>query len=302
VSAPATDYRRFLEPATVSKLANLDLIARLVVEGFITGLHRSPYHGFSVEFAEHRPYYPGDDLRHLDWKVYAKTNRFYLKEFEEETNLKAYLLIDASASMGYSSGGVTKLQYALYLAAALAYLMIHQRDAAGLVTFDDHIRRYLPPRSVFSYLTQIFKELQATYSSSATDVAGTLHQMAERIHRRGLVMLFSDLLDDPQKIISGLRHFRHNHHEVLVFHILDPLERSFAFRHDGLFVDLESGEKMETQPWHIRGDYRRLVEEHIALLKRSCRENRIDYVLMESSQPFDAALLQYLGKRKRLGG
>lgn len=302
MSSPISDYRRFLEPATVSRLANLDLIARLVVEGFITGLHRSPYHGFSVEFAEHRPYNIGDDLRHLDWKVYAKTNRYYLKEFEEETNLKAYLLIDASASMSYTSGGISKLQYALYLAAALAYLMIHQRDAVGLVTFDDKIRRFLPPRSIFSYLTQLLLELQNTRSSSATDIAATLHQMAERIHRRGLVMLFSDLLDDPQQIISGLKHFRHNNHEVLVFHILDPLERSFNFRQDALFVDLESGKQLATQPWHIRRDYCRLIEEHIETLKRSCRENRIDYLLMDSGQPFDTALLQYLGKRKRIGG
>ncbi len=302
MNAPTPDYRQFLQPATVSKLANLDLIARLVVEGFITGLHRSPYHGFSVEFAEHRPYMPGDDIRHIDWKVYAKTHRYYRKEFEEETNLKTHLLIDASASMGYTSDKVTKLQYATYLAAALAYLMIHQRDAVGLVTFDEKIRRYLPPRSVFSYLPLLLQEMQNTTSSASTDVAQTLHQMAERIHRRGLVMLFSDLLDDPLQIISGLKHFRHNHHEVIVFHLLDPLERSFNFRQDAQFVDLESGEKMATQPWHIRGEYRRLIEEHIETLKRLCRENRIDYVLMDTSEPFDRALLQYLGKRKRIGG
>lgn len=302
MASPAPDYRQFLQPAVVSKLTNLDLIARLVVEGFITGLHRSPYHGFSVEFAEHRPYMPGDDIRHIDWKVYAKTNRYYLKEFEEETNLKAYLLLDASASMGYGSGAVTKLQYATWLAAALAYLMIHQRDAVGLVTFDEKIRRYLPPRSIVSYLTLLLQEMQNTASSAATDVAQTLHQMAERIHRRGLVMLFSDLLDEPQKIISGLKHFRHNNHEVIVFHLLDPLERSFNFRQDALFIDLESGEKMTTQPWHIRGDYRRLMAEHIETLRRQCRENRIDYLLIDTAQPFDTALLEYLGKRKRIGG
>jgi uncharacterized protein (DUF58 family) len=302
VNTPTPDYRHFLQPATVSKLANLDLVARLVVEGFITGLHRSPYHGFSVEFAEHRPYMPGDDIRHIDWKVYAKTHRYYRKEFEEETNLKAYLLIDASASMGYHSGTVSKLQYATYLAAALAYLMIRQRDAVGLVTFDAAIRRFLPPRSIFSYLTLLLQEMQNTLPSSATDVAQTLHQMAERIHRRGLVMLFSDLLDDPAQIISGLKHFRHNNHEVIVFHLLDPLERTFNFKQDGLFVDLESGDRMATQPWHIRGDYRRLIDGHIELLRRQCRENRIDYVLLDTGASFEEALLQYLGKRKRIGG
>ncbi|HPR87090.1 MAG TPA: DUF58 domain-containing protein [bacterium] len=302
MAAAAPDYRQFLQPGTVSKLANLDLVARLVVEGFITGLHRSPYHGFSVEFAEHRPYMPGDDIRHIDWKVYAKTHRYYLKEFEEETNLKTYLLLDASASMGYSSGTVTKLRYATYLAAALAYLMIGQRDAVGLVTFDDKIRRYLPPRSISSYLTLLLQEMQNTLPAATTDVAQTLHQMAERIHRRGLVMLFSDLLDDPQNIISGLKHFRHNHHEVIVFHLLDPLERSFDFRQDGLFIDLESGERMATQPWHIRSDYRRLIAGHIESLRRQCRENRIDYVLMDTGTSFEGALLQYLGKRQRIGG
>lgn len=296
------DWRKYLDPRALSRIGRLELKARLIVEGYIAGLHRSPYHGFSVEFAEHRPYMPGDDIRHIDWKVYAKTNRYYLKEFEEETNLKAHLLLDASASMGYGSGAVTKLQYAIWLAAALAYLMIHQRDAVGLVTFDEKIRHYLPPRSILSYLTLLLQEMQNTASSAATDMAQTLHQMAERIHRRGLVILFSDLLDDPQKIVSGLKHFRHNNHEVIVFHLLDPLELSFNFRQDALFIDLESGDKMTTQPWHIRNEYRRLMMDHIETLRRQCRENRIDYLLVDTSQSFDTALLEYLGKRKRIGG
>ncbi len=299
---PAQDYRQFLKPTTVSKLANLNLVARLVVEGFITGLHRSPYHGFSVEFAEHRPYMPGDDIRHIDWKVYGKTNRYYLKEFEEETNLKAYLLLDTSASMNYTSHSITKIEYAKYLAAALAYLMIHQRDAVGLVTFDEKIRRYLPPRSVFSYLSVLLQELQKTKSRFKTDIAETLHQMAERIHRRGLVILFSDLFDDPQQIISGLKHFRHKKHEVIVFQILDPYERTFNFKQDAVFQDMESGEKLATQPWHIRAEYRRLMQEFIHTLKTHCRENRIDYVLMDTTQDFDRALMQYLIKRKKIGG
>lgn len=298
----AQDYRHFLQPATVSKLANLDLVARLVVEGFITGLHRSPYHGFSVEFAEHRPYNPGDDIRHIDWKVYAKTHRFYRKEYQEETNLKAYLLVDASGSMGFTSHTLSKLQYATYLSASLAYLMMHQRDAVGLVTFADKIRRYLPPRSVMSYLNVLLQELQNTESTSQTQMAPTLHQMADRIHRRGLIMIFSDLLDDPQEILSGLKHFRHNNHEVIVFHILDPYERFFDFKKDAIFVDVETGEKLATQPWQIRGEYRQLVASHIETIKKQCRENRIDYVLMDTSESFERALLQYLVKRKRIGG
>jgi len=302
MAAEPLTNRQFLDPAAVSKLGNLSLVARLVVEGFITGLHRSPYHGFSVEFAEHRPYMPGDDVRHIDWKVYGKTHRYYLKEFEEETNLKAYLLLDASASMGYRSQEISKLQYGAYLAAALSYLMIHQRDAVGLVLFDEKIRRYLPPRSVFSYLSVLLQELHNVSYQAETHIARTLHQMAERIHRRGLIILISDLLDDPAEIISGLKHFRHKKHEVIVFHLLDPMERSFNFRQDTVFQDLETSDQIATQPWHIRGDYRRLVAEYIASMKKSCLENRIDYVLIDTGESFDRALLQYLLKRKRLGG
>ncbi len=296
------DYRQFLRPDVVSKLANLNLVARLVVEGFITGLHRSPYHGFSVEFAEHRQYMPGDEIRHVDWKVYAKTDRYYVKEFEEETNLKAYLLLDASASMGYSSHGINKLQYATYLAAALSYLMLRQRDSVGLVTFDQKIRKYLPPRSVNTYLSLILQELQKVKTRAKTNVADTFHQMAERINRRGLIIIFSDLFDDPHQVLSGLKHFRHKKHEVIVFHILDPFERFFDFKQAAVFQDLETSEKLATQPWHIRGEYRRLMNNFVETYKKQCRENRIDYVLMDTSEDFERALLQYLVKRKRIGG
>ena len=273
-----------------------------MVEGFITGLHKSPYHGFSVEFAEHRQYMPGDDIRHMDWKVYAKTDRFFVKQFEEETNLKSYLLVDASASMGYTSHAITKLQYAGYLSAALSYLMLKQRDSVGLVTFDEKIRAMLPPRSVNSYLTVILQELQRTRSQSSTHIAAALHEMAERIHRRGLIILFSDLFDDPREVLSGLKHFRHKKHEVIVFHLLDPMERSFNFRRDAFFEDMESGETLSTQPWHIRGDYRTAVEQFIDEYKRECQGHRIDYVPVSTEQPFDRVLLQYLIKRKRIGG
>jgi len=296
------DYRRFLQPETVSKLANMNLVARLVVEGFITGLHKSPYHGFSVEFAEHRQYMPGDDTRHIDWKVYAKTDRYYVKQFEEETNLKSYLLVDASASMGFTSHKINKLQYATYLAAGLTYLMLKQRDSVGLVTFDQKIRKFLPPRSVNTYLSLILQELQRTKSRSKTNVSKTFHQLAESMHRRGLVIIFSDLLDDPYKVMAGLKHFRHKKHEVIVFHILDPFERNFDFTQDAVFQDMETGEKLATQPWHIRGEYRHLMSEFIDTYKKQCRENRIDYVLMDTSEDFDRALLQYLLKRKRING
>ena len=296
------DYRKYLKPEVVSKLKNMNIRARLVVEGFITGLHRSPYHGFSVEFSEYRQYMPGDEIRHMDWKVYGKTDRFYIKQFEEETNLKCYLLLDASGSMGYSSHKITKLEYASYLAAALTYLMIEQRDAVGLVTFDQKIRKYLPPRSIKSYLHQILKELDQVTCSEITDVANTFHEMAERIHRRGLIIIFSDLYDDPDKVLSGLKHFRHNKHEVIVFHILDPLEINFDFKRNTLFKDLETSDELLTQPWHIQAEYQKKMKQFIENYKRQCRLNRIDYVLLNSSWDYDVALMEYLNKRKRIGG
>jgi len=296
------DPMTFLQPQVVSKLANLHLVARLVVEGFITGLHKSPYHGFSVEFAEHRQYMPGDDIRHVDWKVYAKTDRYYVKQFEEETNLKAYLLLDTSASMGYSSHGVSKLQYSAFMSAALSYLMLKQRDSVGLVTFDEKINSFLPPRSINTYLNVLLQELQRCRSGASTKIANTLHHLAERINRRGLIILFSDLFDDPQTVLSGLEHFRHKKHEVIVFHVLDPMERSFNFRQDGQFEDMESGDKLATQPWHIRTEYRNLVSRFIETYKRECLSHQIDYVLIDTEEPFDQALLQYLIKRKRIGG
>ncbi len=296
------DYRKYLNPEVLSKLRSMDLRARLVVEGFITGLHKSPYHGFSVEFAEHRQYMPGDDIKHVDWKVYGKTDRFYVKQFEEETNMKAYLLLDSSASMGFSSGGVTKLQYASYLAAALAFLMIRQRDAVGLVTFDEVIRRYLPPRSVTTYLNQILIELENAKSTAKTNVAGALHSMAERIKRRGLVVLFSDLLDNQQQVINALKHFRHKNHEVIVFQILDPLELTFDFQHDAVFKDMESNEEINTQPWHIRSDYQEKIQAFNQTYRRFCREQQIEFISINTQQDYDRALLEYLLKRKRIGG
>jgi len=295
-------YRKYLKPEVVSRLRNMNLRARLVVEGFITGLHRSPYHGFSVEFSEYRQYMPGDEIRHIDWKVYGKTNRFYIKQFEEETNLKSYLLLDSSGSMGYSSTGVTKLEYASYLAAALSYLMIEQRDAVGLVTFDKKIQKYLPPRSMKSYLPQILRELERAQCSEVTDVAGTFHEMAERIHRRGLIIVLSDLYDEPENVMSGLKHFRHKKHEVIVFHILDPIEINFDFKKNVLFKDLETGEQLMTQPWHIKAEYQKRIKSFIENYKRQCRLNQIDYVLLNTSLDFDYALMEYLTKRKRIGG
>ena len=297
------DYKTFLRPDVVSRLASMEMRARLVVEGFITGLHKSPYHGFSVEFAEHHQYMPGDEIRRIDWKIYGKTDRFYIKQFEEETNLKAYICIDASKSMDFKSeGSVTKLEYASYLAAALAYLLMHQQDAAGLVVYDETVRKYLPPHSTRSYLQTILIELQNLKAAQKTGTAKALNAVAEQIRRRGLVIVFSDLFDNQDEVMQALKHFRYNNNEVLLFHVLDPRERNFAFGRDAIFRDLETGEEMMTQPFQIQRAYQSAMNEFIERYKRECREQRIDYVLLDTATPFDKALYEYLIKRKRIGG
>ncbi len=289
-----------LSPETLSRLANLEIRARLVVEGFVTGLHKSPYHGFSVEFAEHRQYMPGDELKNIDWKVLAKTDRYYVKQYEEETNLKSYILLDASNSMKYGSRNVTKIQYATYLAASLAFLMLKQRDAVGLAVFADVILDYVPPRSVQSYLIHILKVLENLKPQGTTNISPVFHELAERLKRRGLVIIISDLFDDPEKVVSGLKHFRYKNHEVLVFHVLDPMEYSFAFEKEAVFYDMETDEEVFTLPWHIRGDYRIQLQDLLKYYKRICSENSIDYILLNTETELDKALSDYLLKRKRL--
>jgi uncharacterized protein (DUF58 family) len=292
---------KYLQPSVVAQLANMELRARLVVEGFITGLHKSPYHGFSVEFTEHRQYLPGDEIKHIDWKAYGKTDRYYIKEFEEETNLKSYLILDASRSMDYGSDGhLRKVEYASYIAAALAYLMVEQRDAVGLTIYDERVRTLLPPRATKLYLKQILRELENLKPGNKTATAQSLHEVAERIKRRGLVVVLSDLFDDPKHVTTALKHFRHKGNEVIVMQVLDPIERSFGFGSDALFRDMETGEELMTQPWHIQNAYRESFQEFLDYYKRECRENAIDYVLLDTSTPFDKALFEYLSKRRRI--
>lgn len=295
--APSVKY---LQPEKLARISSLEMIARLVVEGFITGLHKSPYHGFSVEFAEHRPYMPGDSIRNIDWKVYGRTSRFYVKRFEEETNLKAYIIVDASASMAYSSGGISKFQYGCYLAASLAYLLIHQKDAAGLAVFDTHIRKLLVPRATRSYLKTIEETLSQVKPGGDTDIAANLHVLADRMVRRGLVIIISDLMDDPEKVMMGLKHFRHRQHEVIVFQVLDPQERDLNFQGDIMFEDLESGERLSTQPWHIRREYQKEIAQFIERYRKDCRERQIDHVLLDTRSPFEIALMEYLIKRTKM--
>ncbi|MDI6766263.1 MAG: DUF58 domain-containing protein [Bacteroidota bacterium] len=296
------DYRKFLQPEIVARLANMELVARLVVEGFITGLHKSPYHGFSVEFAEHRQYMPGDEIKHLDWKIFGRTDRYYIKQFEEETNLKAYIILDASRSMSFSSNGrMTKLKYASYITAALSQLMVQQRDAVGFTIYDEKVRLYMPPHATKSYLREILRQLELVSASNKTATASALHLIAERIKRRGLVIILSDLFDNPSEVMAALRHFRHKKNEVIVMHILDPLELSFAFGRDAVFKDMETSEELTTQPWHIQRSYQEEMKIFLNNYKKECRDHKIDYVRLDTSTPFDVALFQYLNKRKRLG-
>ncbi|NUM79289.1 DUF58 domain-containing protein [bacterium] len=297
----STDYEKYLKPEIIAKLSNLEIKARLVVEGFITGLHKSPYHGFSVEFAEHRQYMPGDEIRSIDWKVYGRTSRYYVKRYEEETNLKAYVILDTSGSMGFTSAAMTKLEYGACLAASLSYLMIHQRDAVGLTLFDTKITKFLPPRSTLSYLKTIQESLAHSHTSDETEISPVLHEIAERIKRRGLIILISDLFDDPEKVLTGLKHFRHRGHEVIVFQILDPQEREFAYSGDVIFEDMETKERIQTQPWHIRSNYREQMRLFLDRYRKECRENNIDHVLLDTRTPYDTALLEYLTKRKKMG-
>ncbi len=298
---PKATASKYLSPEVLSKIKSLEMKARLVVEGFIAGLHRSPYHGFSVEFAEHRQYMPGDPIRDVDWKVYAKSDRFYIKQYEEETNLKAYMLVDCSRSMAFASEKhIDKLTYSLQLAAALTFLMIKQRDAVGLVSFDEKIKNYVPPRSAGSHLHVLLREMEKLEASQSTNIAETLHQMAERIKRRGLIILISDLIDEPADILAGLKHFRHNKHEVIVFHVLDPREKDFAFPLEAIFKDMETGEKINTLPWQIKDEYRKVVDKVIATFSRECRMAKIDYVPLDTATSYDYALFAYLNKRARL--
>jgi uncharacterized protein (DUF58 family) len=299
---PGAAGTRLLDPAVVARLAHLDVRARLVVEGFIAGMHRSPFHGFSVEFAEHRPYMPGDPLKNLDWKVWARSDRYLVKQYTEETNLRCHLLLDLSGSMDFRSerAAMTKLDYARSLCAALAYLMIQQQDAVGTLLFADRPLQYVPARAVRSHLDVLLRTLAGAAPGGRTRLGPALHELAERIKRRGLIVLCSDLMDRPAEVLRGLQHFRHRHHEVVVFHILDPDEVDFPYTDTATFVDLESGDRLTTEPWEIARRYRERLEAWSDQYRAACRENLIDYVRLDTRTPFDRALLAYLEKRSRL--
>jgi uncharacterized protein (DUF58 family) len=299
------DPQRYLDPVALAKVRNLELQARLIVEGYLSGLHKSPYHGFSVEFAQHREYVPGDDLKHLDWKVFSRTGRFYLKQYEEETNLACWMLVDASESMRYGSGPmqpngrplVSKYDYAAMSAAALAYLVLHQQDSAGLATFDDQVRCVLKPSSQPSLLKQIVNVLNTGPGRQRTRLGPIFHDLAERVTRRGIVMVFSDLFDEPEDVLTGLMHLRHRRHEVIVFHVLDRAEEEFPFQESTLFRGMEQLPELLTDPRSLRDGYLEQLRVFTNELEQGCRAQNIDFVRLRTDRPLGLALSTYLGRR-----
>ncbi len=292
---------KMLTPNFISELSNMELRARLIVEGFLIGMHRSPYHGFSVEFAEHRQYFPGDDISNIDWKVYGRSDRLYIKQYEEETNLRAYILIDASNSMGFKrKGSISKLEYAAYLAAGLTYLMMKQQDATGLAVYDETVRRFFEPHLTYSYMKLLLTELSNLQPKSRTSTANALSSLAERIKRRGLIIVISDFLDDTKSVITALKHFRHRKNEVIAFQVLDDSELNLDFPDNAVFLDMETGERISSQAPALRSTYKKSVEKFVHDLKSRCFENDIDYALLSTSTPFDKALTAYLTRRKKM--
>ncbi len=290
--------QKYLDPQTLANLEGLDLQARLVVEGYVAGMHPSPYHGFSVEFAQHREYVPGDDIRHVDWKVWSKTDKLYLKQYEQETNLLLYLLLDTSESMAYASGSnVSKLKYAQFVVAALAYMVIQQQDSVGLALYDDAVRRYLKPAGQPTHLKELIHLLDVTPAREKTDLAMVFHDLAERFKMRGIVAIFSDMFDDPAKILAGLKHFRHRRHEVIVFHILDPAELEFPFRDPTLFKGLEGIPEVLVEPHALKQAYQAEIDNFREELRRGCRAANIDYVPLRTDQSLDIPLSSYLASR-----
>ncbi len=296
----STGYR-YLEPEALARMKNLSMVARGVVEGAITGLHSSPYKGFSVEFAEHREYTAGDDPRHLDYKMLARTDRLYIKQYEEETNMRVQILLDTSASMGYAHDSkISKLQYGSYLAAILAYLMTRQQDSVGLTTFDTKIGLDMPARSSPRHFNEMMQRLEAIEPSEETDIAAILHLLANRFKKRCLIVVISDLYDDPDEVMRALHHFHHRRHEVIVFNVFDRAEIEFPFTDTIAFHDLETDEKIQIDPAYVRDAYREQIDGFIEGYRRACAESNIDYVMTDTSVPYDFMLSKYVAKRTLL--
>jgi len=293
-------YQQYMNPEIINKIDNLSLRARLVVEGFIIGMHKSPYHGFSVEFSEHRPYGYGDEIKFIDWKLWGKTDRFYIKQFEEETNLKCNLILDKSSSMDFGSHNITKFEYSKSLAAALSYLMIKQQDAIGLTTFDDKINVSIKPKSKISHLNLLLKTMHNSNIGGETNISNLLHGLAESIHKRGLIVLISDLLDDESEVVKGLRHFRYKGHEVIIFHIIDPKEKDLNYTENINFIDIENNNTLMADPRIIKEKYNKAFNSFCEYYKSECLRNKIDYVPIITNESLDKSLMQYFIKRGQI--
>jgi uncharacterized protein (DUF58 family) len=293
------DPQRYLDPAILAKVGFSPLLAKVVVEGFLNGLHRSPFHGFSVEFAEHREYVPGDDLKYLDWALYARTDHYYIKRFEEETNLRCYIVLDRSASMGFGTGVLTKWDYSSFLATCLAYLILRQQDAAGLALFGARPGVFVPPRCRRMHLRQLMSAMVNHTPAGATDVSASLRSILRNLKRRGLVVVISDLIDDPVETLKALRLLGSHRHEVIVFHVQDATELDFSFEGPALFRDMETGEEMEVEPSVVRAAYLRQMQELCDFYRKGLADLGIDYQLINTRQPYDQALSTYLNRRAK---
>jgi uncharacterized protein (DUF58 family) len=296
-----TSNKKYLDPVLLSKLGNMDLISRCVVEGMFTGVHPSPFHGFSVEYSDHRDYQPGDELKFLDWKVYGRSDKLYIKRFEQDTNVFVYIVLDSSHSMGFSGeGSVCKLDYGSYLAAALTYLMLGQGDSVGLVCFAEEMLAHIPPRSRRTHLNTILTELGKNKPQGQTHLGQMLHRVAELTHRRGIVIVISDLLDDQEEVFKGLAHLKYLKHDLIILHTLDHQELNLNYEGLVEFSDMESDRRIKAFPQSLRDAYQQRVHEFIEKYSDMAGKNGMDYCLLDTSEPLDKALLAYLNKRKQL--
>ena len=290
---------KFFDPQTLANLKNLRLRAQQIVEGLVAGLHRSPHRGFSIEFAEHREYVPGDDLRYLDWKVFGRTDKLHLKQFEDETNLICYLVLDISESMSYRGpkSPLSKLEYAQCLAASMAWLILEQQDAVGLVTFDNQVRKSLPPAGGKGHLQNILQVLEGVQPQRETSSGPIFHELAERFRKRGVVIILSDLFDQRDSLFAGLKHFRHRRHDLIVWHILDAAEIEFPFDEPTRFEGLEGMSTVETDPRSLRRAYQREFQSYLKYTEKICRQSAMDYQRLATDQPLNVVLWRYLAGR-----
>lgn len=289
----------FIDPAVLATLDNLEMRARVIVEGFIAGLHKSPKRGFSVEFTDYRHYIRGDDMRHVDWKLYGRTDKLYIKQYEDETNVRCYILLDSSASMGYASGSMSKLEYGRTLASALAYFIMRQKDAVGLITFDEKVRDYIPAKARQLHLLRILRSLNELQAGTTTDIVRPLTELAMSLNRKSLVILISDMLEEEQATIKALQQLRAMGNEVIVFHVLDDQELNFNFNESSEFIDMESAETHITSPAAVRKAYLENLNNYLNDCRKRCQSSGVDYCLLNTSQPLDKALASYLTRRTR---